>query len=122
MQTLALSAIAQRADDPHEEIDEFFCDRLPAGSPFHLLPGGKADSVKRLRPEGLASDHAKYFVPQNMVVAVFGDVEPDAALAIVEKHFGNLEPVPKFEKIDFRRDNAIAKTAVFHKTTPSPPA
>ena len=48
VQQLALGAIARRADDPRQEINELLCDNLPAGSPYHLIPGGKANTVRRL--------------------------------------------------------------------------
>ena len=115
IQQLALGAIARRADDPHQEISEFFCDNLPAGSPFHVIQGGKAETVRKLTAKDLRDYHAKYFVPNNMVVAVFGDIEPDAALDLVKKQFGGLKPAADFTPLSFNRDNAIAKTVDRHK-------
>jgi len=43
-----LGAIARRADDPHQEISELFADSLPASSPYHIIQGGKADTVGKL--------------------------------------------------------------------------
>ena len=39
VQRLALGAIARRADDPHQEINEFFCDNLPAELALPRHPG-----------------------------------------------------------------------------------
>ena len=116
VQQLALGAIARRANDPLQEIYEFFADTLPAGSPYHIVPGGKADSVRKLTAKDLQDFHAKYFVPNNMIVTVFGDIDPEEALALVKKHFGQLKPAPNFQPISFDRSNAIAKTTVRHKT------
>ncbi len=115
VQQLALGAIAQRADDPNQEINEFFCDNLPAASPYHIIPGGKADSVRKLTAKDLQEFHAKYFVPNNMIVTVFGDIDPDEALALVKKQFGGLKPAPALPRIPFDRPNAVAKTIVRHK-------
>ena len=70
---------------------------------------------KKLTATDLQKYHAKYFVPNNMVVTVFGDIDPDKALALVKKQFGSLKPAPELPPISFDRPNAIAKTVVRHK-------
>jgi zinc protease len=119
-QSLALGAIARRADSPQSQISEFFYDSLPASSPYHVLPEGKTETVNRLTANALKAYHAKYFVPNNMIVTVFGDIDPDEALAIVTKTFGQLKSDPKFEKLNFTSDNSIPKTLDLHKQTPKP--
>ena len=114
---LALGAIARRADDPQQETLELFHDSLPATSPYHLLQGGKHETVEALTAEDLRAYHEKYFVPNNMVVTVFGDIEPEKALEIVKKGFGHLKPAPDFKPIDFQRDNVIPKSTAKHKQT-----
>jgi len=120
VKTLALGAIARRADSPQAEIFELFYDNLPAGSPYHLNQGGKTETVQRLSADDLRAYHAKYFVPNNMLVTVFGDVDPDAALKLVERLFGGLKPDPRLKPIDFDRDNDIPETIVRHKQTGKP--
>jgi len=117
VKTLALGAIARRKNSPHAEIFEFFYDSLPNNSPYHVLQGGKKESVERLTVKDLAAYHAKYFVPRNMVVTVFGDVDPQQALKLVEQQFGRLKPAANFEPVDFDRDNAIKENVVRHKQT-----
>ncbi|MBN1591076.1 MAG: insulinase family protein, partial [Pirellulales bacterium] len=106
VQRLALGAIARRANSPHAEIMELFSDTLPAGSPYHLLEGGKKETVQRLTAEDLRAYHDKYFVAQNMIVTVFGDVDPDEALAIVRSGFGQVKSNPELPPISFDRPNA----------------
>ena len=45
VQQLVLADIARRVDDPHEELMELVCDSLPAASPYHVMPGGTAETV-----------------------------------------------------------------------------
>jgi zinc protease len=120
MQRLAMGAIAQRASNPQSEIAELFVNTLPAASPYHIIQGGTMESVKKLTAKDLQAYHAKYFVPNNMIVAVFGDIDPDEALALVKKHFGDLKPNPDLKPISFDRPNAIAKTIVRHKQIGKP--
>lgn len=117
VKTLALGAIARRQDDPQQEAFEVFYDHLPAGSPYHIIQGGKAETVEPMTVEDLRQYHARYFVPNNMLVTVFGDIEPEAAVELVKKHFGELKPDPSFAPIEFDRPNDIPETVVRHKQT-----
>jgi zinc protease len=122
IQRLALGAIARRADDPHQQINEFFCNNLPADSPYHIIQGGTAESVQKLTADDLRQFHAKYFVPNNMIVTVFGDIDPDKALTTITKLFGDMKPSPDFRPISFDRSNAVPKTIVRHKPIEMPTA
>jgi zinc protease len=113
---LALGAIARRADNPQAEIMELFYDSLPKDSPYHVVQGGKKETVERLTVDDLRAYHGKYFVPANMLVTVFGDIDPDQALALVQQHFGQLKPEPA-PLVDFKRPNAIGESIVRHKQT-----
>jgi zinc protease len=116
VQQLALGEIAGRVDDPHEELMEVVCDSLPAGSPYHIMPGGTAETVRRLTVKDLKRYYADYFVPNNMVVTVFGDLAPAEALELARKHFGGLKKAADFQPLSFDRPNAIPKTVVRHKS------
>ncbi len=115
VQRLALGAIARRTTDPHQEISEFFSDNLPAGSPYHVVAGGKLQTVRKLTAQDLRQFHARYFVPNNMIVTVFGDIDPEKSLELVKKLFGGLKPATDFRPISFDRGNALPKTIVRHK-------
>jgi zinc protease len=120
VQRLALGAIARRADSPHAEIMELFADTLPADSPYHLIEGGKTETVERLTAKDLRAYRDKYFAAQNMIVAVFGNIDPDEAVAIVRRGFGQVKPNPDLPPISFDRPNAIAKDVVRHKQIGKP--
>jgi zinc protease len=120
VKTLALGAIARRTASPQAEIFEVFNDALPATSPFHLVQGGKKETVQRLTAADLKQYHADYFVPQNMIVSVFGEIDTEDALEIVKKHFGGLKPAEAFERPAFDRSNAIVETTTKHKKTGKP--
>jgi zinc protease len=117
---LALGAILRRADNPQQQIMELFADSLPAASPYHLVQGGKTETVQRLTAEDLRAYHAKYFVAENMIVTVFGDVEPDAALAVVQEKFGQVPSKGKLEPIKFDYPNAVAENVVRHQQINKP--
>lgn len=115
-----LAAIAQRDADPQSEIFELFSDNLPASSPYSLVRGGKADTVGKLTPDDCRAYHHKYFVPENMVVTIYGDIEPEAAVALAKQHFGGLKPDKDFTKPNLKRPNTLAESSVHHKQTRKP--
>lgn len=117
VKTLALGAIERRRADPQQEISEFFYDNLPADSPYHVLQGGKKETVEPLTVDDVRKVHGELFVPENMLVTVFGDIDPDAALKIVAEKFGKLPKAQNFEPINFDRNNAIPKTIDKHLQT-----
>jgi zinc protease len=51
-----------------------------------------------------------------MIVTVFGDIDPEKALALVKDLFGDAYADENFQPISFQRPNAIAKTTIRHKT------
>ena len=116
-QTLALGAIARRAGNPQSEIFETFYDNVPSTTPYHVVQGGKEATVRQLTAKDLRAYHAKHFVPSNMIVTVFGDVDPAETLSLLERTFGRMKPVPDFKRVGFHRTNSIPKTLVRHKKT-----
>jgi zinc protease len=120
VKTLALGAIQRRRDDPQQEIMEFFYDNLPADSPYHVLQGGKKETVEPLTVDDLRKVHDKFFVAENMLVTVFGDVDQEAALKLVAEKFGKLPKKPGFEPIRFDRSNIIPQSIDRHLQTGKP--
>ncbi len=119
---LALDAIAQRSASPQAEVQELFADLLPADSPYHILTGGKQETVERLSLDDIKQFHRVLLNPANMVVAVFGDIDPDEAVRLVEKWYGKLSPPADAPKITFDRNNAILHVITGHKQVQKPTA
>jgi zinc protease len=117
VKTLALGAIARRNDNPFAELFEVFSDTLPPTTPYHIVRGGKKETVEPMTIDEVARYHRKYFVPENMLVTVFGDIDPDRALEWIEKRFGKLQPSPDFPSISFDRKNEIEQSVRRHKQT-----
>ncbi len=112
-----VAGVENRGADAAAEADELFLDSLPAASPYHVDPSGKVDTINRLSVAELKKLHGEWFLPGNVVVTVFGDIEPDAAMAIVKEHFGGLPPGER-KPIDFPADsNALAESNTVHKAT-----
>lgn len=62
---------------------------------------GTIEHLKNPSMKNIREYHAAYYVPNNMCVAMAGDFDPDQAIAIIDKYFGNWKPgtVPSFTKV-----------------------
>jgi zinc protease len=118
--SLLLAEIENRSADPHAELSEFFFDSLPATSPYHINPDGKAETVRALTVADLKKCHDERMLPGNMVVTVFGDIEPAAAIALVTDHFGPSRlPASdrKLAELAGPKSNTIPASKVVNKAT-----
>ena len=52
------------------------------------------DSVKRVAPEQLKEFHNRYYLPDNALLGVAGDVKPDELIELIKKHFGEWKGHP----------------------------
>jgi len=104
----ALATIANDRNDPGTVADKSFGTFLLRGSPLGHPAIGTDSSVKSLRREDVVEFHRRYFVPDNAMLAIVGDVDPKAAIEQVEAAFkewkGNGEkrgmaytPVPQIQ-------------------------
>ena len=83
-----LSSLRVSSDDPGYIADVVF-DRLVYGFHPYGLPGsGTEESLTSLTREDLQAFHRQYFVPNNMILAIVGDVTSDEAFAAAQRVFG----------------------------------
>jgi len=88
----ALSALKVAAEDP-ESVADRAIDRLIFGFHPYGMPGsGTPESLAGLTRADFVEFHKKYFVPNNALIAVVGDITPDEAMAGLEKYFGAWKP------------------------------
>jgi zinc protease len=98
----ALSALKVSADDP-EAVAGRVIDRLIYGFHPYGLPGsGTAESLSGLTRQDFLDFHKSYYVPNNALIAVVGDITPDEAMAGLEKHFAGWKAgdVPPLKALD----------------------
>jgi zinc protease len=96
-----LDAIAARKGDPQTEISDFWTSLLPANSPYHRRVEGTLETVGSLQVSDCADFHRRMFVPENMVLAIFGDIDPQATLEQLKCTFGSVPRSRAFERQTF---------------------
>ncbi|MFA5907849.1 MAG: pitrilysin family protein [Vicinamibacterales bacterium] len=88
----ALSALKVSTDDP-EAVAGQVIDRLIYGFHPYGMPGaGTTSSLAALTRADFVDFHKKYFVPNNALLAVVGDIGAAEAMAGIEKFFGGWKP------------------------------
>ena len=85
----AISSLRVNSEDPDYVASTVF-DRLVYGFHPYGLPGsGTPDTLASVTREDLQAFHRRYFVPNNTILAIVGDVTGDEAFATAEKVFGS---------------------------------
>ena len=84
-----LSSLQVSLEDPAYIANSVF-DRLVYGfHPYGLPQSGTTETLGSITRDDLVNFHQKYFWPNNAILAVVGDVEPQEAFASVRKVFAD---------------------------------
>jgi len=94
---LTLAGIRRQEKDPDTVRRKLLRETLYTISPYRLNRSGTIETISDLGVKGLREFHAKCTVPNNMVMSVFGDVEPELVLQAVKDAFADFEQSPDYE-------------------------
>lgn len=78
-------------DQPFQAAAKLFKETMFKGHPYRFEPVGSEKSVENITREAIADFYKKYSVPENMVIAVFGDIKAGEIKEEIEKRFGRLK-------------------------------
>src|SRR5262249_28269942 len=101
VKTIRLERIADRKAEPRAEILDFWAKQLPASSPYSRTPLGIQATVQKLTAADCKKFHKAFYVPNNMVLSVFGDIDPEAMLKQIESTFGKAPRADSFKWPEF---------------------
>jgi zinc protease len=87
-----LARLRALPDNMFENTWRLFHETLYGSHPYGNHALGRVADVERLTPADLAAFHAEGFDPARMVLALVGDLNPDTALAEIERQFGGHRP------------------------------
>ena len=86
-----LSGLQVSAEDPGYVADSVF-DRLVYGfHPYGMPENGTPATLASITREDLLAFHARYFTPNNAILAIVGDVTAEEAFSMAKKVFGDWE-------------------------------
>ncbi len=70
----------------------------PAEHPYHWLTIGSQEDLTAASLDDVKSFFSHWYGPNNATLAIGGDIDPKAALALVEKYFGSIPRGPEVVK------------------------
>ena len=88
----AMSALKVAAEDPDSVADRVINRLIYGFHPYGMPGAGTAESLASITRADFVDFHKKYFVPNNALIAVVGDITPDEAMKGLEKYFGAWKP------------------------------
>jgi zinc protease len=94
--TRQLAELEQQRSDPDFLGMERFHQVLYRDFPAAVIAPTPA-SVKAVTPEQLKQFHDRYYVPNNAILGVAGDVQAKQVMALLEKYFGSWKKQPVSE-------------------------
>lgn len=111
-----LERIVRRSASPMAELFDLFSESLPASTPYHLPLDGKLETIEPVTADDLRALHQTILSPENMTIAIFGDIDPQQAGALAAERFGALPP-NNAAAISFDRRNELLIAPDRHKQT-----
>jgi zinc protease len=79
-------------DRPSGKVFEQFSAVAWRASPYQNPVIGWMNDLENMELEDLAAWYRRYYSPNNAILVVVGDVEPDAVFDLARRYFGTLEP------------------------------
>ena len=95
-----------------EKINEAAFAALFPKHPYHTPVIGWGDHLKNPSITNVKKYHDQWYVPNNMAVCLVGDFNPDQAIKIVDKYFGQLKPNKDLKKMAFEPEDPITEPIV----------
>lgn len=85
-----LEEIKRRNDDPQSDLWDGFLEALYTQTPYRQKVIGSVQTITEMTRTLMVDQHRKFYVPNNMVVVVVGDVKRKDVLKKVKQVFGGL--------------------------------
>jgi len=82
---VVLEEIAMRDDDPSDQIHDFFSDTYYGNTPIGRPILGTVESIKGMSRNTVFNYYKKKYLPQDLVVAVAGNIKHKRVVAMVEE-------------------------------------
>ena len=112
-----IASVKRRSDNWHATLADHFRDRFFKTHPYRHSAAGTVASLEAIRRGDLSAFHEDFCRPSNMVLAVFGDVDPDDVIERANVLFSDwlpaskeLPPAPSAEPVLTEDDEAVITT------------
>lgn len=112
-----LEEIKRRNDNPDSDLWDGFSEVLFPQTPYRRNVIGTAETITAMTRDTMIEQHQQFYVPQNMVVVVAGDVKKSLAERKIKEHFAPVAKAPSPTFPDLReRPRSTAKIKDIRRT------
>jgi zinc protease len=105
-----LTGIAIRDQDTGAQAQLAFDELVYVEHPYSIPSSGYRDTVSGIEPADLKAFHDHHFGPQEMVIAIVGALEAEAALAAIENSLGSWNNPNKRERSELPPVRPLTET------------
>ncbi len=85
---IVLEEIGKELGNPDYRAELFFLERAFSGTPYANPVLGTVESIEKIGRDALFRFYKQQYVPNNMVLFLVGDFDPESALKMIKKYFG----------------------------------
>lgn len=90
--TVIISELQGGENDPEQLLDTEVTSAAFKVHPYHHPTIGWQTDLETMTREDLYGHYRRHYVPSNATLVVVGDVDTEATLKAIEKHFGHIAP------------------------------
>ncbi len=103
--------IGMNLDAPESVIFERLMEGMYASHDIRTPILGTSETIRQIGPEELYLCHRAFYVPENMILCVVGDVEPETVVRLAQERLGTQSP-PAARKLPFPPEPPECSVAV----------
>ena len=107
--------IDMNRDNPDTQIFEMLMENMYDRHPIRIPILGRRETIAKITPENLTACHNAFYRPDNMLLCVAGDVDPEEVKEIAEKRLGDCT-LPPVERVRRWEEALTCATAYEEKT------
>ncbi|MBD2092635.1 insulinase family protein [Microcoleus sp. FACHB-1515] len=89
---VVLEELRQTDDDPDSVIYQAQMESVFPNHAYGRSVLGSPDTLMAMSPAAMRQFHQTYYQPENLTIAIVGDVDRETALELVNRAFGNFAP------------------------------
>ena len=106
--------IDMNKDNPDTQIFEMLMENMYETHPIRVPILGRRETIAKINPENLTACHNAFYRPDNMLLCIVGDVDPQEVRQIAEKRLGN-PTLPQVTPVRQWQESPTCKTAYAEK-------
>ena len=107
--------IDMNRDNPDTQIFEMLMESMYENHPIRVPILGRRETIAQITPENLTACHKAFYRPDNMLLCIVGDVDPEEVRKIAEERLGNPKN-PPVERVRRWEETMTCKTAYVEKS------